>query len=852
MKGRPLLIFTLAWVIGSSVACLYSGKYLMGMWVGITCFLLASVWILKERVGLIIVVWVTMTVSGGYWEWHDYLNVTSIPSSLQQEEIKLEGMVVEVEGMMITAVAVDGDRADLQVRLSEINESNVSEKVLVQVKLQNEEQKHEAEQWRRGDLMKLSGTLEKPATARNFDGFDYRKYLRTKDIHWIMKVQGIQNVEVASPSSWSMISIFRVNDQLREALAFKITQLFQEPHAGYMKGLIIGMQEDVDTFTYSQFSQLGLTHILAVSGTHVAVYIVCLMVLLSLFRLTRETKYTVVILLVPIYVLLTGFSPSVIRAGIMSMITLYAARQGLLKDGVHIISAAAFMMLVWNPYLLLNVSFQLSFIVTLGLLIYVPLLMPMLSKLPRKFAIALGITIVAQLISFPLTIYYFNQFSLLSVIANLILVPVISSLTMPLGMFTLVVGAVWSSGGRGVAWLVEWLNNITFALVEWMNTHEAFIMIWRSPSILWICSYYIALYFLLYFIRNWLQNREPLPAPIDDTMPLDGLIRGEEPKLGDWRKEGLKWKQLIIAPAVILFIVLLYIGYRPDSLRGAGVVQFLDVGQGDSILITTPEGKNILVDGGGTVNFRKPEENWRTRKDPFEVGAKVVVPLLKKRGIHHLDAVVLTHGDQDHAGGLQAVLNQIPVKAFLFNGTTSGTKGIEQLLITAIVKSIPTYAIHEGMFLQTDQYTEMTFLSPEVTGDEQAGLPLVKEQNHSSIAFILNMNGVRMLFTGDMDIASENNILQDESKLSLRTQGVEVIKIAHHGSKTSTSEEWLSAWNASTAVISAGVNNLYGHPNSDVVTRIMKQDMDIYRTDLQGEIQMKVYENKVWVRNKLK
>ncbi|HEY2494842.1 MAG TPA: ComEC/Rec2 family competence protein [Paenibacillus sp.] len=514
MKGRPLLIFTLAWVVGSSVACLYSGKHLMGLWVGITCLLLASVWILKERIGLIIAVWLSVTVSGGYWEWHDYLNVTSLPSALQQEEIKLEGMLVEATGTMITAVVVDGDRADLEVRLSGVNQSSVSEKVLVQVKFQTKEQKLEAGQWQRGDLLKLSGTLEKPAIARNFDGFDYRNYLRTKDIHWIMKVQGIPNIEVTPPSSWNMISIFRMNDLLRETLAIKMTQLFQEPHDGYMKGLVIGMQDDVDTFTYGQFSQLGLTHILAVSGTHVAVYIACLMLLLSLFRFTRETKFTLIILLVPIYVLLTGFSPSVVRAGIMSMITLYTARQGLLKDGLHIISAAALIMLVWNPYLLLNVSFQLSFIVTLGLLIYVPLLLPMLSKLPRKFAIALAVTVVAQLISFPLTIYYFNQFSLLSVIANLILVPIISSVTMPLGMFTLVVGAAWTSGGRGIAMGVEWLNNITFALVEWMNSYEAFIMIWRSPSILWIGSYYIVLYLLLYFIRAWVHNRQPLPVPI--------------------------------------------------------------------------------------------------------------------------------------------------------------------------------------------------------------------------------------------------------------------------------------------------------------------------------------------------
>ncbi|WP_258168758.1 ComEC/Rec2 family competence protein [Paenibacillus sp. AR247] len=131
-----------------------------------------------------------------------------------------------------------------------------------------------------------------------------------------------------------------------------------------MKGLIIGLQDDLDPETYAEFSQLGLTHILAISGMHVAVYVGCLLYIFSLLRLSREKSLLLVMLLVPLYVLLSGVSPSVVRAGIMSMIGLYAARKGMLKDGLNILSAAALLMLLWNPYYLLSVSFQLSFLVT--------------------------------------------------------------------------------------------------------------------------------------------------------------------------------------------------------------------------------------------------------------------------------------------------------------------------------------------------------------------------------------------------------------------------------------------------------------------------------------------------------
>ncbi|OAB34227.1 hypothetical protein PGLA_24160 [Paenibacillus glacialis] len=796
-------------------------------------------------------VWIALTVSGGYWEWHDHSNVSSIPQAVNQDISKLSGMPINAVGVIVTSVEVDGDRADMNVELSGMNSSEVSETIRVQVKLQTKEQQQEVKEWQRGDDIKMSGTLEMPATARNFDGFDYQKYLRTKEIHWIMKVKGLQNTEVTSPSSWGIISLFRVNDALRAKMASKLNELFQEPHAGFMKGLIIGMQDDVDPVTYNQFSQLGLTHILAVSGTHVAVYVACLMILLSLFRFSRETILTIVILLVPCYVLLTGFSPSVVRSGIMSMITLYAARRGLLKDGLHIISAAALMMLIWNPYLLLNVSFQLSFIVTLGLIIYVPLAMPLLSKVPRKFAGALGVTVIAQLASFPLTIYYFNQFSLLSIFANLLLVPLISFLVMPLGMVSLAIGSMWMPAGRCLAWVVEWLDNATFAVVEWMNIHPAFLTIWPSPSILWIFCYYILLYVLLRLGKLWVHHVQPLPISVDDTIPLEGVLRLKE-QGHEERSKKLTWKQFIVLPLMLSFMVLLYVGYQPPSLKGAGLVQFLDVGQGDSILITTPEGNNILVDGGGTLNFSKQSDEWKTRSDPFEVGAKVVVPLLKKRGVHHLDAVVLTHGDQDHIGGLQAVLNQIPVKAILFNGTLTRTPTFEKLLSTALAKDIPIYAVHQSMKMQPDPYTSMLFLSPEMTQEEQAELPVVKEQNHSSLVFILEMNGVRVLLTGDMDVASEDNILEDATNSTIGSQGIDIIKIAHHGSKTSTSSEWLTHLKASAAVISVGVNNSYGHPNPDVVDRILDQGLSIFRTDRDGEIQMKLHHKEVWVRNKLK
>ncbi|MWV45328.1 DUF4131 domain-containing protein [Paenibacillus sp. HJL G12] len=882
MKGRPLIVWTASWLVGSSIGYVSSGFRLFMIWSGITLLVGAAGFMSRKRSLLrsLSIAWIALTLSCVYWELNDARNVTELPEALVMEAADINGMSVHGEGKIVSSVNVDGDRADFQVDLSSVwirenvgigvsapeELTQIHERVMVQVKLQSKEQQKAAGIWQRGDHVKLSGTLELPSTARNFGSFDYGKYLNTQHVHWLYKVKGTPNVQASASSLWSTLTIFRWNDKVRNGLGSKIEQIFQEPHAGYMKGLLIGMQDDIDPETYSQFSQLGLTHILAISGMHVAVYVASLLFILSLCRVTREKALLIVMILIPVYVLLSGVSPSVVRAGIMGMIGLIAARKGWLKDGMNILSAAALLMMMWNPYYMLSVSFQLSFLVTAGLMLYVPLVNPLLAFLPKRFAAAAGVTLIAQLVSFPLTIYYFNQFSLLSFAANFILVPLITFLTLPLGTAALLFGWIWLPAGTTLGRITEWLNDGTFWLVRWMNGYPQFITIWRSPSWIWICAYFILLYLLLYWANRYrLGQKDRLPALNgDDTVELGG---GQQ-SIRAWHVPVHQNYKLpsFLAAIMLGLVFLIYWEYRPASLHGAGLIQFLDVGQGDSILITTPEGRHILVDGGGTVSFRKPQDDWKDRKKPFEVGAKVLVPLLKQRGIHQLDAVIVTHGDQDHAGGLQAVLDQIPVKALLFNGTLTGTASFNKLMDTALDRRIPVYAAHQGMELRPDEHTELLFLSPSLVESDEAPVPIEKNQNHSSTAFVLTMNEGRFLFTGDMDQAAEEDVLHSRvqhaqasgktptvagGEFEMPEGGVDVIKIAHHGSKSSTGEDWLHYWRPKAAVISAGVNNLYGHPHADVVERITAEKIQLFRTDLNGEVQVKVTPGKLLTRYKL-
>ncbi|WP_213618037.1 ComEC/Rec2 family competence protein [Paenibacillus sp. J22TS3] len=868
MNRRPLFAVCCCWILGSTAASSFTGLSFWLFWAGITmCVplvgMLAS---LPWKKSLIL--WVTFTCAALYWNYNEMKNISQISAKISEfRDVSQpqEAVVSQAAGEIVSQPERDGDRVDFRIRLESLVVTPAgrepvtihakAETILAQVRLLDEEERDKSTGWKRGHKVHLSGgTLVQPSASRNFGGFDYQEYLHREHIHWLFKIKGAAHVRTAQPGSLGATTILGWNDQFRSHLGTTISQLFSDKNAGFMKGLLIGVTDELDPETYGDFSELGLTHILAISGSHVALNIAILFWLLRLLRVSREKALLTCMLFIPFYVLITGFTPSVIRSGVMSMLGLFLLRKGMFKDSLNILAAAALLMLILEPYYLFNVSFQLSFIVTGGLIVLVPYVSPLLSFLPGKIRMAASMTLVAQVVSFPLTIYYFNQFSLLSLAANFIIVPVVGVLSLAAGTAALLLGLVWLPLGRLIAYPVELLNRLTFAAAGWMNERSGFMTIWKSPSLWWIVVYYILVILVLHLS---LRSSETGPfarnsTSPDETEPLTPEMYGNrQPKV----LPPVSWRSRLVLPAQqtvcwAALIGLLIYGYQPEAPKGVGSVQFIDVGQGDCTLIITPEGRNILVDGGGTVSFGKPKEAWKLKREPYEVGAKVVVPLLKKRGIHKLDAVVLTHADQDHIGGLQAVLDSIPVDALLMNGSLAESKTMHDLAQTALLKRIPIYKTASGQRIKPDRRTILTFLAPVKPVDAVDGqVPYIKEQNHISIAFLMEMDGVRFLFTGDMDEAAEREVTE---LWGPRITGkLDVLKVAHHGSRTSTSVQWLEYWKPQASVISAGESNSYGHPHPEILGRLADIGSAVHRTDRMGEIQMQVRGGALVTRHKL-
>lgn len=824
IKGRVITWVAAYWTCGAYIALMSAGweRWLWAFLALLLPLLLLLLRRLERAHALIILVVFALSIVNNGWTAANNKTRIELP----------DGTEALLSGTIASSIKLDGDRASFTMMTERIDANEISaaisERVRVNLRLTSIEELESAKTWQRGASLIIRGQFKRPPTASNWDSFDYKQYLLTKRTHWLFEVKGLGEVETAKGRVWRLQHMLSWADQGQVLLGDRLEQLFPQELQGLMKSQTIGLRDELEPELYRKFSHIGLSHILAISGLHVGIFTAVVLRSLKLLGLSRERCLLICIALIPAYALLTGAAPPVIRAGLMAMIGLEAARRNRLKDGASILGIAVILMLLWDPYMLSSISFQLSVLITLGLILGVRPVSGLLPIPHQAIRGTVAVTVVAQVVSFPLTIYYFNHFSLLSFPANLIFVPVISILVIPLTILALLLTYVSVNVAGWLSLLVTWMMKVILSGIDLLARLDPFGSVWPSPPVWWIVLYYLM---VAVFIQCmiWYKRIEIKP------------ISRNELKLS--RK---KWLLMAMLSATCLAMLLAY-GYNPERWRTEGEVSFIDVGQGDAILVRTPDRYNILIDSGGTLRFSRKGEEWRERFDPYEVGKDTLVPIFKKRGIRQLDALILTHLDQDHIGGALAVLQEIPVRRIIFNGMINKQDASIQLFNKALELGIPIYTAERGRSMKLGSHTNLTFLHPNPLND---GISLDTKQNDASVVFLLQIYNSRFLMTGDMEERAELGLLSwltgegaYSSMIAADEEAdrrIDVLKVAHHGSKTSTIEAWLEYWQPSSAVISAGRNNMYGHPHPSVVERLLARDIAIYRTDLQGEVRFMV------------
>jgi competence protein ComEC len=693
-----------------------------------------------------------------------------------------------------------------------------------------------------GQRVELEARLRRPHNFNNPGAFDYAAYLAHQHIFWTASMPRNAAVMVMpGRCGWRFLSAIFA---LRVAALDRIDRLYRDSYNSAMMGaILIGESTRLERVWTDDFRRTGTIHALVISGVHVTVLAAVLLFLLRWLPVSELTALAITAASAWLYALVSGFSAPVVRAA--GGFTLYTLARACFRRArvMNLLAAVALAYLAWDPQQIFDASFQLSFLAvaaigalaapllesttapyayglrgiaatdldphlaprvaqfrvevrlaaeTLWLWTARPLRVPVrwveesLAMILRGALFAVEMIVISTTIQIGLALpmaEYFHRVSFTGLSANLLIVPAMNAVV-PLGFLAIFTGWTW------IAALAGWLLHLSARVAGW---HAALEPAWRVPDPpLWLALAFPAALIACALLIRRKQFRFPA-----------------------------------IASVLALFVLLLWQPWRGGGISslppGTLEVTAIDVGQGDSILVVLPRGETILVDGGGRLVF------GRQRKTNLDIGEDVVSPYLWNRGIRRIDVMVATHAHQDHIGGLAALIANFRPKVLW-----TGANPPPELIDLAQRLNIPSERRHPaGPFDLSGARIEV--LAP---ADDYAS---VKPGNNDSLVLKIAYGSRSFLLTGDMERGIEAQLLASGADLR-----ADVLKVGHHGSRTSSTPAFLDAVAPSVALVSAGFENSFGHPHPDVLARLSVRRTAILRTDLDGLVTARTDGQSLW------
>ncbi|MBI4857615.1 MAG: DNA internalization-related competence protein ComEC/Rec2 [Acetobacterium woodii] len=637
-----------------------------------------------------------------------------------------------------------------------------------------------------GDILLFKGILSEPAGKRNPGGFDYDLYLKSQSIDGLLTVQP-ENIKLVGQESSFYYQILGIKKSLENSC----DTYFSENVADLLKGVIFG-EKDINEDLSQSFQDAGVTHVLSVSGLHVGYVFLALSFLLMAIKIKKGYWMLFLAPVLLFYVALTGFVPPVIRASIMLLCLTLGQGIHRERDSLNQLCLAGIVILCIWPAQLFQAGFQLSMAAVLGIvLFYEPLLYRYEKRRNKKHSHhqkksgpivqGLVLTFCATVGTLPILLYHFKSFTTMSFFSNLIVVPLIGVLLLA-GMVFLIIASIFPFLGPVIAMPIAFLGESTIVVLDGIND------LGKSLNIFWINrgGFSIAemgLFFLaIFFISGYFY---------------------------------LKLKSVKIATVSLgigFMLILLVSPLFPKNL----VVTILDVGQGDSILIETPGGRNYLVDGGGYLFERSTK-----------ISESVLYPALYSKNIRQLDAIFLTHNHVDHSQGVEELIfDGYPVKNLFMSIQSNNEKLLDQQMA-------PVSLLKKGSVIEGGDGVMIKVYNPEgeISPKED------DEQNNASLVMAISYQNTNLLLCGDIEADVEKQLVEELEFESGQTD-FQIIKIPHHGSKTSSTLEFIQAVEPEMAVISVGAHNLFGHPNDEVLKRLDQEKITTLRTDHSGAIEI--------------
>ncbi len=639
-----------------------------------------------------------------------------------------------------------------------------------------------------GDKIKFTGEYVKPTGRRNYHGFDYSLYLKTQKLYGTF--EGSSYI-VLSTSCCSYVE--KIVNNFKEKTKKALRDNLDEDLAELCIGILIGDRNNLDEKIEEDFKKSNLTHMLAVSGSHFVYIIICIKYLEKVIKWRNFNKVLTIIIIV-LFMNLTGNTASVVRSGIMAIMLIVAKFFHRKSDVWTNMALSAVLALVYNPYTLFDIGFELSYGGVIGIVIFydkvkdtlgkIIIKMHKESKMLQYILEGTSVTISANLVIIPIMIYNFNTISFSFIVSNLLaggLLGIIVILGFLLVFLSLMLGQTLSI----FFYILNFLLKALTKIAEVCSKLPFSYIYVPTPKILGILIFYSYLFFII--------NRDRLRVRIFNTLK--------------------------VRIAILILIIIFNLGYPILSSKRIGLeINFIDVGQGDCTLIRA-NGKNILVDAGGS----KDEKS-------FDVGKNTVFPYLLDRGIVSLDYVIVSHFDSDHCQGFNFILKNMKVKTAIICNIGQESEEYNHFVRLAKENKTKIRYVQKGSIIKLGKNKIIEILYPDKNEKINDNA-----KNNNAIVFKLTWNKFSMLFTGDIEEKAERKILEMYKNKEEKLKS-DILKVAHHGSKSSTMQEFLEIVKPSLALIGVGENNNFGHPNDMVLNRLEQSGCKTYRTDMLGEI----------------
>ena len=707
----------------------------------------------------------------------------------------------------------------------------------------------------RGDRVVFRSRLRRPRNFNNPGGFNYQRYMAFKNIRRTAYTRGDRLRVVQKDRA---TDLFDRLSQARHAMAALIESAGKEPSTAVLRALVIGDRAALSSELRDKFNRAGVGHILAISGLHIGIVAaVSFFVFQRLLRLVRPLlwrawtrKGAAIISLGPVclYGLISGMSPSTQRAVIMVcafLLTFVVERE---RDALNILALAAFIILIVFPPSLFSISFQLSFMAVLSILYGMscwqirsvgryPAYIGPAFHMRRKLMAFFLVSVFAICGTLPLVMAYFNQISLIGLLANFMVVPLVGFGVIPCGLLALFVYPFSNQlAFIGIKICLFVLDLVMVVITRLADLPFAAFKTF-TPSVLEILCYYLLGWALL----RWMSSRTTVSeanslakrqshaeAPASRSQYTRGRavlnrLLFRLAGAGRWASAKLAGKESAIVGLGVLLVLLADAGYWVgqrywnSDLR----ITYLDVGQGNAALLELPGGATALIDGGGFSD-----------NTSFDMGARVIGPFLLRKKIFTVDALILTHPNSDHLNGLIYIAEHFNVKSIWTNGETRTTSGYK-----AFHDIIDRKGYLRPDFQRLDRRQQINgvkfiVLYPPADFIARKMSDRWRNTNNNSLVVKVSFGNISFLFPGDIMIEAEKELV----KLSGADLGCDVLLAPHHGSRSSSSQLFLNRVQPEITVISAGWKNRFRFPHPAVLTAYQNHGCRIFRTDLNGAI----------------